>query len=452
VRRRWSSPARGKAAAVAMLAALALAAIAATPASARQPATARLHITPGVESLSASWRVTTTTGLTGFRVRWRPESEPELPWSAPVELGPGRRSYKVTGLSVERYEVRVRALWEGRPAGAAISAATPLPKIGDELPEEEEPPSEEQEPPSEEEEPPSEEEGEEEGTVSATPMGPSTPFGGWSVVYADAFAKPIGSGQGQDNTLFPNNCPEYKNCEGFNSNEMQVFNPSAQSTGSHGLKLTCTHTQTAQLPGSKHYVCGTVKGLGSGAPGYRIFYWTAGRGQTLVFEAVAKFPPNTGEADPGWWSNGPPWDETEFDFFEGGGWGSQHTTGWKTDPLYTAWFAPPHIEATKRGFDVDPSADFHTYTTEVFPNGTYSVWIDGVPQPWATGVGPALPINKHKMGLILSYALRTCSGCSTGFSSGTREFDVRSIAVYEDTAHRGVGVENAGLAPGTTVE
>jgi hypothetical protein len=368
-----------------------------------------------------------------------------------VELGPKRRSYKITGLSAEPYEVRVRALYEERLGGAAIDAATPLPKAGEEPPPKEEEPPEEEPPPEEpppEEEPPEEEPS---GTVSATPAGPSTPSGGWSVVYADAFAAPIGSGPGQDNTLFPNNCSEYKNCEGFNSNEMQVFNPSAQSTGPEGLRLTCTYAEAAQSPGAKHYVCGTVKGLGSGAPGYRIFYWSPGRGQTLVFQAVAKFPPNTGEADPGWWSNGPPWNLSEFDFFEGGGWGSQHTAGWKTDPLYTAWFAPPHIEATKRGFNVDPSAAFHTYTTEIFPNGTFSEWIDGVPQPWATGVGPAHPITA-KMGLILSYALRTCSGCSTGFTSGTREFDVRSIAVYEDSAHHGVGVENEGLAPGTTVE
>ena len=38
---------------------------------------------------------------------------------------------------------------------------------------------------------------------------------------------------------------------------------------------------------------------------------------------------------PGWWSNGPPWNDTEVDFFEGYGASSTHTTGWRTDPLYT---------------------------------------------------------------------------------------------------------------------
>jgi hypothetical protein len=451
-RRRWLS--RRGAAAVAILGAVVVAGVAATPASARRPAVTQLQITPGEESLKPSWRVTTTVGLTGFRVRWRLAASTS--WSQPVELGLKRRSYKITGLSVQGYEVLVRALYEGRPAGGMIGTATPLPEVGEEPPPKEEPPNEEppnEEPPPEEEPPPGEE-GEEEppGTVSATPKGPSTPLGGWSVVYANAFAAPIGSGPGQDNTLFPNNCAEYKNCEGFNSNEMQVFNPRAVSTGPDGLKLTCTHTETAQAPGSKHYVCGVVKGLGTGAPGYDIFYWTPGLGQTLVFETVAKFPRNTGEADPGWWSNGPPWSESEFDFFEGGGWGSQHTTGWKTDDLFMSWFAPPHPWAVKRGFDVDPSAGFHTYTTEIFPTGIFSEWIDGVPQPWGTGIGPAFPITTLKSGLILSYALRTCSECSTSFTSGTREFDVRSIAVYEDSIHRGVGIENEGVAPGTTVE
>jgi hypothetical protein len=439
---------RGKAATLAMLGAAVLASVAATPASAR-PAVTKLQITPGEESLKPSWRVTTTVGLTGFRVRWRPAAA-FTSWSKPVELGAKRRFYKISRLSAEGYEVLVRALYEDRPAGGMVGAGTPLPKADEEPPPEVEPPPEEETP--EEAPPPEEGEDEPAGTVSATPSGPSTPLGGWSVVYANAFAAPIGSGPGQDNTLFPNNCSEYKNCEGFNSNEMQVFNPSAVSTGPDGLKLTCTHTSTAQSPGSKHYVCGVVKGLGSGAPGYRIFYWSPNFGQTLVFQTVARFPPNTGEADPGWWSNGPPWSESEFDFFEGGGWGSQHTTGWRTDDLFMSWFAPPHPSAAKRGFDVDPSAGFHTYTTEIFPTGIFSEWIDGVRQPWGTGIGPAFPVNSIKSGLILSYALRTCSGCSTSFTSGTREFDVRSIAVYEDSMHRGVGIENEGLAPGTTVE
>jgi hypothetical protein len=39
-----------------------------------------------------------------------------------------------------------------------------------------------------------------------------------------------------------------------------------------------------------------------------------------------------------------------------------------------------------------------------------------------------------------------------GFSSGTRTFAARSIAVYEDGAHAGLNVSGGGVAPGTTVK
>ncbi len=217
--------------------------------------------------------------------------------------------------------------------------------------------------------------------------------------------------------------------------------------------MTCTYTSVAQAPGGKHYVCGTVRGHDAAiAPGYSSFEWTPGKGQTFVFQAIARFPSNTGEADPAFWSNGPPWIGTELDFFEGGGWSYEHTVGWRTDELFTAWFAPPEPTAVKSGFASEPSAAFHTYTLQLDANDSYSVWIDGVLQPWATDVGPARPNRAARGTLILSYALRTCPSCRSGFTEGSREFDVRSIAVYEDRAHAGVGVEHAGLAPGTVLE
>lgn len=287
-------------------------------------------------------------------------------------------------------------------------------------------------------------------SVSATPLGPPPPASGWSVVYADAFGRSIGARRGHDNTWFPNNCPVMRSCHGFNRDELEVMNPSAVGETADGLRLTCTFTAAAQAPGAKHYVCGTLRGQAEGVRGYSFFKWSPGKGQTLVFEAIAKFPPNSGEADPAWWTNGPPWDDTEVDFFEGGGGSSSHTTGWKTDGLYTAWFASPHLAADKWGFETDPSLAFHTYTFELAADNTYSVWIDGVLQPWATNVGPATPDRSEKATLILTYALRQCA-CTSGFTSGTREFDVKSVAVYEDRAHKGVGVENAGPAPGTVI-
>jgi Fibronectin type III domain len=446
---------RGLLAAIVLGLAVALAAPAAS--IAQRPRPANLQLTPAPASLSASWDVSSTTGLTGFHIRWKQAGGGG---GGHVDVARGVRSYTISRLRHVGYEVRVRALYHGRIGPFVSAEATPLPG-GEEPPEEEEPPVEEEpveeEPPVEEEEPVEEEpveEPQEEGPqgalVSATPTGPPTPAGGWSVVYADGFGAPIGKGPGQDNTWFPNNCTLTSNCHGFNSDELEVFNPSAAKVTPEGLKLTCTYTVAAQEPGGKHYVCGALRGQNQGMPGYRFFTWSPGKGQTLVFQAVAKLPPNTGEADPGWWSAGPPWNDTEIDFFEGGGASGSHSTGWRTDPIYTAWFATPHVTANKPGFTVDPSLAFHTYTFEVKPDNTYSIWIDGVPQSWATNVGPVKPDLAAKTTLVLSYALRECR-CVTGFTSGTREFDVKSVSVYEDKAHRGVGIENEGVAPGTSI-
>ena len=470
---------------------LALIAVGVSPAAAlaERPTPVNVQLTPAPGSLLASWDVSSTAGLTGFSIRWRQVGGGG---GGGVEVPRRTRSRTISQLQDVPYEVRVRALYRGTPGPVAVAEATPLGGLDLEEPLEEEPLDEQpgqdeqgspgERSPDEEtpdgessegewESPEAGSEGEEgvsgaeeaspeaglqearaaqKALVSATPTGPPTPAGGWSVVYADGFAAPIGNGPGQDNTWFPNNCTLTTNCPGFNSNEKEVMNPSAVGVTAEGLKLTCTRT-TVQMPGKKHFVCGTVRAQTEAKPaGYRYFKWSPGKGQTLVFQAVAKFPPNTGEADPGWWSNGPPWEGTEVDFFEGGGASPEHTTGWSTDPLYTAWFAPPHPTATKRGFPVDPSLAFHTYTFEIKPNNTYSIWIDGALQSWATNVGPAKPVLTEKATLILSYALRRC-GCTSGFKSGTREFDVKSVSVYEDKAHAGVGVENTGLAPGTTI-
>jgi len=165
---------------------------------------------------------------------------------------------------------------------------------------------------------------------------------------------------------------------------------------------------------------------------------------------VAKFPPANGDgADVCWWMHGPEWSESEFDFYEAIG----NTEGWKNASLFTAWFAPPHPELDKRGFAVDPSAAYHTYTVEVFPGSTsgkyqYSVWIDGELQHLEQGSVSAevSPVVLERLNLVLSYGFR-----DKGFGAGTRTYRVRSAAVYVDSAHQGVGVENGGLAPGTTV-
>jgi hypothetical protein len=92
-----------------MLAVLSLGAVAAASTGERAAPT-ELQIEPGVGSLSSSWDVSGTSGLAGFRVRWRPMTTPSSAWGKPVDLGARARSYAITGLSVAAYEVNVRAI------------------------------------------------------------------------------------------------------------------------------------------------------------------------------------------------------------------------------------------------------------------------------------------------------------------------------------------------------
>jgi hypothetical protein len=90
---------------------------------------------------------------------------------------------------------------------------------------------------------------------------------------------------------------------------------------------------------------------------------------------------------------------------------------------------------------------------EVSPGSTsgkyqYSVWIDGELQHLEQGSVSAevSPVVLERLNLVLSYGFR-----DKGFGAGTRTYRVRSAAVYVDSAHQGVGVEDGGVAPGTSI-
>jgi hypothetical protein len=145
-----------------MLVALAAGALLPAAAGARVAPT-ELTLAHGANSLRASWGVSSKTGLTGFRVRWRKADA--TTWSRPVELPAWARTYLIKGLAPVPYQVRVRARKYESWAGGALAEGTPLPGEGEEL---EEPPGEEvleEEEPAEEpeEEVPAEEEPVEEG-------------------------------------------------------------------------------------------------------------------------------------------------------------------------------------------------------------------------------------------------------------------------------------------------
>ncbi|HET9117903.1 MAG TPA: hypothetical protein VFN75_07495, partial [Pseudonocardiaceae bacterium] len=325
-------------------------------------------------------------------------------------------------------------------------------------------------------------------TVSRIPSGPMPPIGGWSVAYADAFGAPLGTAPGQDNTVWPSRINGHcTNNPGFNSNEMEVFNCSQATVDPSGLRLTCQYVPHV-VPGA-NYSCGAVSTRGARpsatpAPGYRLFRFMPGQGQEWAIQIIAKFPRNTGEADPGWWATDPGW-TWELDMFEGFGASAGaggtwcHPTGGRTwigttDPTWI-YQTEPHMSIggdqmlcrSAQPSPFDPSAGYHTYTTVIYPNDTVSEYIDGHIQVWdyvpnggpshvyhPTLIGPVPVRPRGYGGLIISYALRdkATGNPDPYFTSGARSLRVRSIAVYENATAEGAAALNAGLvAPGTTL-
>jgi hypothetical protein len=328
-------------------------------------------------------------------------------------------------------------------------------------------------------------------SIASAPDGPSAPAGGWSVEYGDAFNEPLCGSQGTsassggcDNTLFPNGrsngCGDV---QASNSDEMEEYNCSQVSVDSSGLDLTCNPASGLSTPSgyaTSRYLCGAVTGTGSSPSGYKFFNWVPGQGQEWAVQITAEFPQNTGEADPGWWSMDPKWSE-EIDFFEGFGWsagkgGSWMTPGAGANPggigmTDATWIYNTNSDSAISTYNnfagdlgFDPSAGFHTYTTVFYPNNTFSEYIDGRNVAWdyvspggaaykqgSTLAGPPTSLSNATMGLLLSYGLRddTDGDPDPYFTSGSRDFRIRSIGVYEDTAANGANTSNTGLAPGT---
>jgi hypothetical protein len=86
-----------------------------------------LKIIAAVASLTLSWHMSHPSGLSGFRVSWRPVTSPPATWSAPLELPRRARSTTIGNLNPQRYEVKVGALLAGgKPGGHAIGFGTPF--------------------------------------------------------------------------------------------------------------------------------------------------------------------------------------------------------------------------------------------------------------------------------------------------------------------------------------
>jgi hypothetical protein len=264
------------------------------------------------------------------------------------------------------------------------------------------------------------------GVVSAAPVGPGAPTGGWHVAFADGFAAPIGTGAGQD-AFWEVNTNKQGCCN--NSDEIASENPSQVRVGAGGLELLCT--------ASGGYVCGGVDTTGG-------FNWRPGGGQTWAFEVVAKLPPRDWGEDPGWWSTDTRWTD-EIDFFEAWEWG--HEEYFAGMPVWKAK-TPNAVEVSHEAFALkpelgNPEEGFHRYTTVIKSNNELEEFIDG---RYRWSVPAPSSMNTPWMHLILTHALRVSTHLS-----GTSAFDIRSVAVYEDAAHGGQNAEGGGLAPGTVV-
>ncbi|HXW59694.1 MAG TPA: hypothetical protein VEJ23_09490 [Solirubrobacteraceae bacterium] len=211
------------------------------------------------------------------------------------------------------------------------------------------------------------------------------------------------------------------------------------TAGPDGLELACTYRGGSD----RKYECGAVD-TGEG------FHWKTDEGETMAFECYCQWPLNTGEADPGWWTDD---DEgnNEYDFFEGFGWGEPARAEGEYDGVFPAVVpssAGHTVYGVTKGLGFNPSAGFHRYTIVLTPDGgdayTASEYVDGVYR-WDLGYTSSKQALDN---LKISYALREYTG---GFTSGTRDFDIRSVAVYEDGAHAGQDIEDGGVATGTTV-
>jgi hypothetical protein len=291
---------------------------------------------------------------------------------------------------------------------------------------------------------------EESTAVNAQPTGPSETEWGTEPVYADAFGATIGTGTGQDNTVWRTQKGNHTN-----SRELQVFRPEEVSVGPEGLTEQCTRHSTAVESG-KFYTCGEIKtstGSGETATGYKLFKWHIAEGATWAFEIVMKYPPNKANEDYGSWSyayNGG--SEAEFDFTESWGYetGNTTTSGYEFTENGTCWL-PQEIGEDKCGrihYAFDPSTAYHRYTTVIYPNNTFSQYIDGELNSKANHVAIVETPHKDWMNLILQYAM-----AGAGFPEGEHpSLTIRSIAMYEDKAHEGQQIENGGIAPGTTVK
>ncbi|HSX47367.1 MAG TPA: hypothetical protein VLF63_01190, partial [Patescibacteria group bacterium] len=289
--------------------------------------------------------------------------------------------------------------------------------------------------------------------VPANPTGPATPSGGWHLAFGDAFGAPFGSGAGQDNfwALLTTN---------KSVNGEEAFSPSQDQVDSNGLHINLNYSPNHNGNGDGvNYVSGNMRTYPD-APHQTLFKY--GNGETWVWECDCKLPVIAGGGmDPAWWSYGISADQ-EIDFFEEWGWGCTPL------PNCVRTGMPVFVHSVDESQLIfgqfDPSAAYHKYTTILYPNNTFSEYIDGKLQTCATSTGfagncsgvtgPATNFSTSQMmKLILTFDYKLATSY---FTSGKYTFDVRSVGMYIDQAHatsttpgqgNGPDITGAGIAP-----
>lgn len=303
-------------------------------------------------------------------------------------------------------------------------------------------------------------------TVPAAPSGPTAPAGGWAVVYGDAFGSCLADAATHctagyprsDNTLAP---ASHANGAG-NSNEIAGLVPAAVDVRAGGLYLHCNPASVTPNPYGNPDTCGAVTGgaaYSSPSPG--AFNYTPGGSRRFVVQASFQAPPNQGNMDPSFWSNGPN-DIPEIDIPEL--WGMNHpvpTGATNTWAGYQFGFPAVLHNGTANGnvqltfgkapvAALDPSRGQDLWTEDI--NGsTFTSYIDGV----RVGGETKSPFNAtaaaFKLLLMASMRKDTQTGKNYALPVGGNDLIFRYVAVYAPAAQGTSGTAHAGLVPGTAV-
>ena len=313
--------------------------------------------------------------------------------------------------------------------------------------------------------------------LPGSPSGPPapSPTSSWTTVFADDFNVPLGTKKGQDNLWFPNEpwlrSPTTRIWAG--SRIATNAYSSSQVSIRNGLLVETARFAPDVLPAASHrlqsnYLSGLVSSseqfdrcsLTRRLNCYRSWTWDPAPGASWAFQIVCKFPRNTGELFNAFWTRSVPRWVNERDFFEGKSGGTSNSgsnlneTFFDTDWIFGTIPLKQNIYTALSQFALgfDPSTAMHTYTYVINPNQTWSLYVDGVLQKWVgtDGVAPWEQSVISPMQLVVNYALQ-----ATTFTTGTREFLIDSVQVFEDSTTASLphhpyssGVE---IAPGTHI-